>query len=172
VIIEIPSTGERVEAHIVEDERAAPLAVTFGSTGCARYMLAPMVDNGWRVVEAPPRERAVLAAHGIMGSGAVTSESPAAPVAPDAVVVASRARLVVNTAPRERSPMTLSARNQLSGTVRSVRLGTIMAEVVVDIAGLEIVSVITRSSAEKLNLTPGSPVVVIIKATEVMLATE
>jgi molybdopterin-binding protein len=68
--------------------------------------------------------------------------------------------------------MPLSARNQLSGTVRSVRLGTIMAEVVVDIAGLEIVSVITRNSAEKLNLTPGSPVVVIIKATEVMLATE
>jgi molybdopterin-binding protein len=42
----------------------------------------------------------------------------------------------------------------------------------VDIAGLEIVSVITQNSAEKLNLTPGSPVVVIIKATEVMLATE
>jgi hypothetical protein len=66
MILEIPSTGERVEAHIVEDEPAAPLNVTFGPTGRARYTLAPMVDNGWRVVEASPRERTVLAAHGIM----------------------------------------------------------------------------------------------------------
>jgi hypothetical protein len=65
VIIELPS-GERVEMHIVEDEPAAPLDVTFSPTGRARYMLAPMVDVGWRVVEASPRERTVLAAHGIM----------------------------------------------------------------------------------------------------------
>ena len=68
--------------------------------------------------------------------------------------------------------MPLSARNQLSGTVRSVKLGNIMAEVVVDVGGLEIVSAITRESAAKLELEAGSPVVVIIKATEVMLATD
>ena len=68
--------------------------------------------------------------------------------------------------------MPLSARNQLSGTVRSVKLGNIMAEVVVDVGGFEIVSAITRESAAKLELEAGSPVVVIIKATEVMLATD
>ena len=66
MIIEIPSTGERVEAHIVEDGPAAPLAVTFDRTVRVWYRLASMVDGGWRVVEASPRERPVLAAHGIM----------------------------------------------------------------------------------------------------------
>jgi molybdopterin-binding protein len=66
----------------------------------------------------------------------------------------------------------LSARNQLQGTVRSVKLGTIMAEVVVDVGGNEIVSAITRGSAEQLGLSEGSAVTVVIKATEVMLSTD
>jgi molybdopterin-binding protein len=66
----------------------------------------------------------------------------------------------------------LSARNQLQGTVRSVKLGTIMAEVVVDVGGNEIVSAITRGSAERLGLSEGSAVTVVIKATEVLLATD
>ena len=68
--------------------------------------------------------------------------------------------------------MALSARNQLQGTVRSVKLGTIMAEVVVDVGGNEIVSAITRGSAERLALSEGSAVTVVIKATEVMLSTD
>jgi molybdopterin-binding protein len=68
--------------------------------------------------------------------------------------------------------MKVSARNQLSGTVKSVKLGNVMAEVVVEVAGSEVVSAITRRSAEDLNLKPSTPVTVIIKATEVMLATE
>jgi molybdopterin-binding protein len=68
--------------------------------------------------------------------------------------------------------MELSARNQLQGTVRSVRLGTVMAEVVVDVNGQEIVSAITRGSAERLGLREGSMVRVIIKSTDVLLATE
>jgi molybdopterin-binding protein len=67
--------------------------------------------------------------------------------------------------------MELSARNQLRGTVKSVKLGTIMAEVVVDVNGQEIVSAVTRGSAERLGLSEGSAVTVVIKATEVLLAT-
>jgi molybdopterin-binding protein len=66
----------------------------------------------------------------------------------------------------------LSARNQLQGTVRSVKLGTIMAEVVVNVGGNEIVSAITRGSDERLGLSEGSAVTVVIKATEVMLSTD
>jgi len=66
--------------------------------------------------------------------------------------------------------MELSARNQLKGTVRSVQLGTVMAEVSVDVGGQEVVSAITRSSAERLGVSEGMPITVIIKATEVMLA--
>jgi molybdopterin-binding protein len=66
--------------------------------------------------------------------------------------------------------MELSARNQLKGTIKSVKLGEIMAEVAVDVSGQEVVSVITRSSAERLHLQAGNQVTIIIKSTEVMLA--
>jgi molybdate transport system regulatory protein len=66
--------------------------------------------------------------------------------------------------------MELSARNQLSGTVTEVQLGAIMAEVTVHLAGgQEVVSAITRGSAERLNLKVGDQVTVIIKSTEVMI---
>jgi molybdate transport system regulatory protein len=47
-----------------------------------------------------------------------------------------------------------------------------MAEVVVDVAGHEVVSAITRGSVEHLGLQQGKKVTVIIKSTEVMLGTE
>ena len=65
MIVEIPSTGDRMEAHIVPDEPSEPLAVTFGPAGRVRYTLAPMLNVGWRIVEATSAERALLAAHGI-----------------------------------------------------------------------------------------------------------
>lgn len=66
--------------------------------------------------------------------------------------------------------MRLSARNQLQGTVVSVRLGTVMAIVVVRLAGgQEIVSAITKDSAESLGLREGDSVTAVIKATEVMV---
>ena len=65
--------------------------------------------------------------------------------------------------------MELSARNQLPATVRTIKLGSVMAEVIVEIAGHEVASVITRSSAERLNLNVGDQVTVIIKSTEVMI---
>jgi molybdopterin-binding protein len=68
--------------------------------------------------------------------------------------------------------MKLSARNQLTGTVTSVELGAVMAEVTVDVAGQQIVSAITRASAERLGLAEGQPVTVLIKATEVMLGVD
>jgi molybdopterin-binding protein len=64
----------------------------------------------------------------------------------------------------------LSARNQFNGTVKSVRLGEVMAEVVVTVGGLEIVSAITRGSAEGLGLKAGDQVTAVIKSTEVMIA--
>jgi molybdopterin-binding protein len=64
----------------------------------------------------------------------------------------------------------LSARNQFVGTIKSVKLGTVMAEVVVTVSGLEIVSAITRGSAEHLGLKVGDKVTAVIKSTEVMIA--
>ena len=66
--------------------------------------------------------------------------------------------------------MQLSARNQLKAKVKSVRLGTIMAEVIASIGDQEIVSAITRASAESLSLQQGDDVIIVIKATEVLIA--
>jgi molybdopterin-binding protein len=63
----------------------------------------------------------------------------------------------------------LSARNQLPAVIKSVKLGNVMAEVVMDVNGSEIVSSITRGSAEALKLQAGDRVKAIIKATEVIV---
>ena len=69
--------------------------------------------------------------------------------------------------------LTFSARNQLQAKVKSVKLGTVMAEIIVELPdGQEIVSAITRASAESLNLKQGDSVVAIIKSTEVMIGVE
>jgi molybdopterin-binding protein len=69
-----------------------------------------------------------------------------------------------------RMTLQFSARNQLKATVKSVKLGTVMAEVIVELAdGQQIVSAITRTSAEGFNLQAGDDVLVIIKSTEVMI---
>ena len=65
--------------------------------------------------------------------------------------------------------MALSARNQLPGTVKSVVLGAVMAEIVLDVAGHQVVSVITRHAVETLDIKAGDSVKAIIKSTEVMI---
>jgi molybdopterin-binding protein len=67
-------------------------------------------------------------------------------------------------------PVRFSARNQLRAKVKSVKLGDVMVEVIVELPdGQEIVSAITRTSAESLNLKQGDAVLAIIKSTEVMI---
>ena len=65
--------------------------------------------------------------------------------------------------------MELSARNQLKGRVVSVKLDTVVAEVVPGVGDNEIASLITRSSAERLGLKVGDEATAIIKATEVLI---
>ncbi len=65
--------------------------------------------------------------------------------------------------------MAISARNQLQGTVKSVELGQVMAEVVIDVGGQEVVAAITRHSVESLGVKQGDAVTAVIKATEVMV---
>ena len=65
--------------------------------------------------------------------------------------------------------MTLSARNQLAGTVEEIQLGGVMAHIVVRVDDNLIESVIMRRSAEAMALKKGDGVKVIIKSTEVIL---
>ena len=69
--------------------------------------------------------------------------------------------------------MKLSARNMLKGKVKQVNAGAINTEVTIALAGgNEIVSVITKASAERLELAPGKEVYAVIKASNVMIAVD
>ena len=64
----------------------------------------------------------------------------------------------------------LTTRNQIRGKVTSVETGSVMAEVQIDIGLGELVAAVTKHSVERLGLSAGDDVVVLVKATEVMLA--
>jgi molybdopterin-binding protein len=69
--------------------------------------------------------------------------------------------------------MKISARNMLKGKVKTLHPGAINSEVVVELAGgQQIVSVITKESADNLQVQPGKEVYVVIKASNVMLAVD
>ena len=69
--------------------------------------------------------------------------------------------------------MRVSARNQLKGTVKSITEGAVNSEVVIEIApGIEVTSVITKASVKSLGLTEGGTAFAVIKASNVMIATD
>ena len=69
--------------------------------------------------------------------------------------------------------MKLSARNVIKGTVKSVQEGAVNNEIIVEIApGIEVVSIITTSSSNRLELAEGKEVYVMVKASNVMIAAE
>jgi molybdopterin-binding protein len=69
--------------------------------------------------------------------------------------------------------MKISARNVLQGKVKKVTHGAVNSEVVIELpGGAELVSIITKTSAENLNLAVGSEVHAVIKASSVMIAVD
>jgi molybdopterin-binding protein len=69
--------------------------------------------------------------------------------------------------------MKTSARNMLKGKVKKVELGAVNAEVLIEIApGIEVVSIITKHSAQNLVLEPGKEAYAVIKASNVMVAVD
>ncbi|MBY8881774.1 TOBE domain-containing protein [Actinacidiphila acidipaludis] len=68
--------------------------------------------------------------------------------------------------------MFLSIRNQIAGTVASVTTGEAMAAVAVRLdGGHDVTAAVTRDAVDDLALAPGTPVRVLVKSTEVALAT-
>jgi molybdopterin-binding protein len=67
--------------------------------------------------------------------------------------------------------MKLSARNQLKGTVTSIRRGEAIANVAIDVAGQRLVASITVEAVDELGLAAGTEVTAVIKASDVMIAT-
>ena len=69
--------------------------------------------------------------------------------------------------------MKISARNQFSGTVKQPVKGPVSAEVTVSVApGIDVVAVISTTSADKLGLAVGKPAQVLIKASSVLVGVD
>ncbi len=69
--------------------------------------------------------------------------------------------------------MRLSARNVLKGTVKKVTHGAVNSEIIIELpGGAEVVSIITKESAENLGIQVGKPVYAVIKASSVMIAVD
>jgi molybdopterin-binding protein len=69
--------------------------------------------------------------------------------------------------------MDVSARNSFKGHVKALAVGTVNTEVTVEVApGIEVVAVITKSSAERLGLAEGKEVYAVVKASDVMIAAD
>jgi len=67
----------------------------------------------------------------------------------------------------------LSTRNQLTGTVSSIDVGTVMTIVKVDLdGGQQVTASITKDATEDLGLRVGTQVTALVKATEVMIGVE
>jgi molybdopterin-binding protein len=61
----------------------------------------------------------------------------------------------------------------LKGEVKQVKPGAVNTEVILELpGGSQIVSIITKESAEKLGLAPGKEAYAIIKASNVMVGVE
>ena len=69
--------------------------------------------------------------------------------------------------------MKLSARNVLKGKVIQVKPGAVNSEIILELSGgAQVVSIITKESAENLGLAPGKPAYAVIKASNVMIAVD
>ncbi len=69
--------------------------------------------------------------------------------------------------------MRLSARNVLKGKVIKIIPGAVNSEVILELTkGVEVVSIITKESAESLKLAPGKEAYAVIKASNVMIAVD
>jgi molybdopterin-binding protein len=68
--------------------------------------------------------------------------------------------------------MRISARNQLRATVTKVSRGASIANVELDVAGQRVVASITVEAVDELGVTEGAEVTAVIKASDVMIATD
>jgi len=67
-------------------------------------------------------------------------------------------------------PPVLSARNHFRGVVRDVQLDGLLARIEIEVTEpARVVAIITRESAEELDLKPGTSAAAVVKATSVMV---
>jgi len=65
--------------------------------------------------------------------------------------------------------LNISGRNKLAAKITDIKSGTVMAQVILDVNGQQVVSAITNDSVSELGLKPGDNVTALIKSTDVMI---
>ena len=65
--------------------------------------------------------------------------------------------------------LNISGRNKLTGKIKDIKVGAVMAQIVLDVNGQQVTSAITLDSVTELNLKPGDEVTALIKSTDVMI---
>ncbi len=69
--------------------------------------------------------------------------------------------------------MKISARNQLKGKIKSISEGSVNTEVIIELApGVEITSIITKSSANSMGLEVGKEAFAVVKASNVIVGVD
>ncbi|NMG57699.1 transporter [Geitlerinema sp. P-1104] len=69
--------------------------------------------------------------------------------------------------------MQVTARNVLKGTIKHIHLGTVNAEVTLEVnPGVEITAMVTKASVDKLQLSDGKEAYAIIKASHIMIGVD
>jgi molybdopterin-binding protein len=136
----------------------------------------PRKDQGWITFQLPEAERQLLESYcdrthrsktDVLRELVRTLDREISAVEP-ALTIQSRIPQGL-----EIRAMRVSARNVFPAIVRQVKLGSINAEILLEIApNVEAVSVITRSSAEALQLKAGRQAYVTIKSSDVMVAVD
>ena len=85
------------------------------------------------------------------------------------VVAASEVSRLSGAPRRQRTGTLSSARNRMTGLVRSVEVDGVMALVEIEAGPFTLIAAITRDSVEELGLAPGVPAVATVKATSMMV---
>jgi molybdopterin-binding protein len=140
-------------------------------------LIVPRKDQGWITFQLPEAERHLLESYCDQTHRSKTD------VLRELVRTLDREIPTVEPSPPSQLPsisrnldiraMRISARNVFPAIVRQVKLGSISAEVLLEIApNVEAVSIITRSSAEALQLKAGRQAYVTIKSSDVMVAVD
>lgn len=141
----------------------------------------PRKEQGWITFQSSEEERQILEQYCQQSQRSKTEilrelvrnlppvEQPGQPA--EAPVVSEALVETIPPANPTLKSIKVSARNILQGTVKQITLGAVNAEVAVEIApGVELVSSITRTSAEQLGLCKGKAVYAVIKSSSIMIA--
>ncbi len=85
------------------------------------------------------------------------------------MVTAEEVRRLSRRPQRHETGRKLSARNRMTGVVRSVEVDGVMALVEIEAGPFLITAAVTRDSVEELSLAPGVEAIATVKATSVMV---